>query len=283
MHYLRALRAESIPDTGAIPFTASTEGQKRDGLDVDSQGWQLDNFRRNPVVLLAHNYWSLPIGRADVRIEGKALLADITFDPGDELAQQVERKYRTGFLHAISVGFDIHRMADGEQWGRTAEQELLDISAVAVPGDPDALKRLAQRGIAHDLTDLITKLSDDPPAQAADVSEYVWPGVALRMAQLYLDTCDDDDEREPRYRAYARQYKALGKEPPEWMTRSQLSLLDAPLIRGLFGAGEAELLGWDTAVAAPVARVRTDAERAFLDRFMPTSEPEDDFLRRLAG
>lgn len=281
MHYLRALRKDAIPDTGAIPFIASTEGQKRDGLDVDSQGWKLDNYKRNPVVLVAHNYWSLPVGRADVRVEDKQLLADITFDPGDELAQQVERKYRTGFLHAISVGFDIMGFAEGGN-GRTAEQELLDISAVAVPGDPDALKRMAQRGLASDLTDLLAKLSDEPQ-QAADVSEYVWPGVALRMAQLYLDTDEDDTEREPRYRAYVRQYRELGKEPPEWMTRSQLSLLDVPLIRGLFGAGEGELLGWDKEPVAPVAVSHEDAERAFLARFMPTAEPETDFLRRLVG
>jgi len=63
------------------------------------RGWKLENYRKNPVVLWAHDYLgkNLPIGKAvNVTVDGKRLVADVVFDPADELARQVERKYRTG-------------------------------------------------------------------------------------------------------------------------------------------------------------------------------------------
>lgn len=53
----------------------------------------------------------------------------MTFDPDDEFARAIERKCRNGFLNTVSVGWD----------SRGDTNELLDISAVPVPGDPDAL------------------------------------------------------------------------------------------------------------------------------------------------
>ena len=54
-----------------------------------------------------------------------------------EFARQVERKYRDGFLHAVSVGWDTIEL-DGRQ-----RYDLLDLSAVPVPGDPSAIMERA--------------------------------------------------------------------------------------------------------------------------------------------
>lgn len=144
--YLRAFCERSADDVGdgagPLRFTASTEGVKRDGKNLRAEEWDLDNYRRNPVVLWVHDYMgrNLPIGRADVRVDGGRLVADVIFDSEDEFARQVEGKYRRGFLNAVSVG-----------WGDEGERnELLDISAVPVPADPDALIERERRA----LTDL---------------------------------------------------------------------------------------------------------------------------------
>ena len=134
MLYIRALceRAEQEADPGTpIRFTASTEGTKRDGKDLKAVDWRLDNYLRNPVVLWAHDYTgrTLPIGRASVTVDKSSLLADVTFDQQDDFARTVESKYRRGYLSAVSVGWD----------ERDEGLDLLDISAVPVPGDPDAL------------------------------------------------------------------------------------------------------------------------------------------------
>ena len=45
-------------------FTASTSTQDRDGEVVDATGWDLRNFKKNPVIMYAHDYRTLPIGKA---------------------------------------------------------------------------------------------------------------------------------------------------------------------------------------------------------------------------
>lgn len=125
-------------------FTASTEGVARDGLVIEADGWRLENYRKNPVVLWAHDYSgrNAPIGKTvDVRVEDGKLIADIVFDRADVFAEGIERKYREGFLNAVSVGWETLavRPMETNQAPRVAEAELLDISAVPVPGDPDAL------------------------------------------------------------------------------------------------------------------------------------------------
>lgn len=323
--FIRAYRdaTESTTD-GPITFVASTEEVARDGFSIAHDGWDLKNFNRNPLFLWAHNYGNPPIGRVKASIDkdAKALKAVVTFDLADPFAADIYRKYQEGFLNAVSVGFNILEI-DGkgpeetEGWfypraGSVATKtELLELSGVPVPADPKALAERMQRGVASDLSDILSRLTDPNP-QPVETSEFVWPGAALSMARLFLDTSDDDVTREAQYRQISRQYRALGKEPPEWMTRSELSLLDEARIRELFGAGEAELLGWEPdgqrkgavlsarnagdldqiiTLAQGIKERATkeaetteeDAERAFLERFMPKPTDSDDFLRRLAG
>lgn len=313
--FIRAYRDATQDDAGDGPimFTASTEDVARDGFSVAHDGWELTNFKRNPVMLWAHDYFGNhpPIGKVDAKIdkEAKALKALVTFDLDDEFAASIYRKYKGGFLNAVSVGFSIIEF--DEENRRSVKQELLELSGVPVPADPKALAERMQRGLNSDFSDLLARLSDPNP-QLVESSEFVWPGAALRMARLFLDTSDDDETRETQYRLISRQYRTLGKEPPEWMTRSELSLLDEPRIRELFGAGEAELLGWEPdgqrkgavlsarnagdldqiiTLAQGIKERATkeaetpdeDAERAFLERFMPKPFDSDDFLRRLAG
>lgn len=161
--YLRAYRADEVPESGPIPFVASTEGVKRDGLELKAENWDLANYQRNPVFLWAHDYMGqrLPLGRADVEVRDGALHASVTFDNEDEFARQVEGKYRRGFLNAVSVG-----------WNEVKEGlELLDISAVPVPGDPDALiqrQARALRDLAEALEGVMQPGSGDLEAGKED-------------------------------------------------------------------------------------------------------------------
>lgn len=136
-NYMRLLMVSTEDNTPGTPirFVASTPGKKRDGMALDPNRWKLDNYRNNPVVLWVHDYNGKipPIGRANVWIDAGKIYTDVTFDQDDEFARQVESKYRRGFLHAVSVGWDDLRDANGVWY------DLLDISAVPVPADADAL------------------------------------------------------------------------------------------------------------------------------------------------
>lgn len=170
--------AEGTP----IRFVASTEGIKRDGKDLKATDWRMDNYKRNPVVLWAHDYTGarLPIGKADVSMEKTNMLADVTFDQGDEFARQVESKYRRGFLNAVSVGWN-----DEKGGGR----DLLDISAVPVPADPQALMQrqmdaLAELARSFDgwASGVVPAMLESRPGQAEDMEPLPeFNGTEVRM------------------------------------------------------------------------------------------------------
>ena len=123
---------------GDLVFTAVTAGAKRDGLEIDIAGMRTDNFLKNPVFLWVHDYMgnNPPIGKV-VSLEKiiGALVATVRFDLTDPFAAKIPRKYLAGFLNAVSVGWETLKV-DGAV---VVESDLLDISAVLVPGDPEAL------------------------------------------------------------------------------------------------------------------------------------------------
>ena len=70
-----------------------------------TSGADLSVFENNPVMLLNHDDWELPIGRwENIRIEGTLILADAVFDEDDERAADVMGKVDRGFLRAASIG-----------------------------------------------------------------------------------------------------------------------------------------------------------------------------------
>lgn len=138
---------------GSLVFVASTGEVDRHGDTVAPEGWRLDAYRDNPVVLWAHDYGEPAIGRAEaVWSDGRALRARLEFAP-TEFAGQVERLYRQGYQKGVSVGFRPLRFEErrdpvnGAFLGiRFLEQELLEISAVPVPANGGAL--LAEEAVA---------------------------------------------------------------------------------------------------------------------------------------
>lgn len=150
--YLDADARAERRDSNVFPFVAATEGIKRDGLNLVMAGGRLDNYKRaGGPFLWVHDYRRPPIGRADIRIEDSRLLADVEFDLDDEFAASVASKYDRGFMRAVSIGWDVL-----EQKGRDiVAWELLDISAVPVGADADAL-------LARHLTSLNELLRLDP-------------------------------------------------------------------------------------------------------------------------
>ncbi len=140
----------SAPPDAPLTFTASAEGVNRYGFSLNSRRWKIDNFNGNPVILWMHMDYTPPIGRGRASLASRALRTDVTFDRADPFAMQIENKYRSGFLNAVSVGFDFvdDKGAPVSRWDLTAEAiynevfyDLAEVSAVPVPADPQALVR----------------------------------------------------------------------------------------------------------------------------------------------
>jgi HK97 family phage prohead protease len=142
-------------DVRALRFTISTDAVDREQDKIAIAGWDLKNYKQNPVVLWGHDASRLPIGRAfDVKVEDGALKASVEFIPqdtpeGGQFAESVYRLARGGFIAATSVGFrpvkwsytrDAARGADDWFPGIDfEEQELVELSIVTVPANPEAL------------------------------------------------------------------------------------------------------------------------------------------------
>lgn len=169
-------------DVRALRFTISTESVDREQDMISLAGWDLANFKRNPVVLWGHDAARLPIGRAcDVAIEGGGLKASIEFIPSDTpegglFAESVYRLARAGFIAATSVGFrplkwdytrDPTRGADDWFPGIDfEEQELVELSVVTVPANPEALMDAPAPGEGT------ATASDTPPALGEEVTAF---------------------------------------------------------------------------------------------------------------
>ncbi len=75
------------------------------GFRMLTAGANLEEFRKNPVMLLNHDDWTLPIGRwENIRVDGARILADAVFDGRDPRAAEIERKVEEGFIRMASIG-----------------------------------------------------------------------------------------------------------------------------------------------------------------------------------
>lgn len=178
-----------------IEFVAATEGVKGDGIDLRMSGARLDRYLANPVVGYNHSYWGrdgLPIGRGEgTRIDGDKLRISVVFDQEDEFATKVERKYRNGFLNAVSIGFNVHAWQDGKgnYWlGGVAEQwELTELSCVPIPMDAEAVMQGGRSALAQMLDDPAFSLVDVPVEVEASLPERV---LAVRVTEDLVRTAD---------------------------------------------------------------------------------------------
>lgn len=147
-NYAAAGANYAAPDGGPALFVLSTDEVDRHGDVVAAEGWNLEFYRRNPVLLWAHDYRRPAIGRAvSLWAEPHRLLARMEFAP-TAFAQEVAALYRAGFQWGVSVGFrplefeERRDAATGAFLGiRFLRQELLEVSAVTVPANRSALRR----------------------------------------------------------------------------------------------------------------------------------------------
>lgn len=143
-------------DSGTFEVVISTADVDRSGEIVDQNGWNLELYKMNPIVLWGHDYYALPIGICDSieLIEGK-LIAKGRFAPAEAnpFAQQVRKLYDAKIVRATSVGFIVSKM-DGNT---ISQAELLEFSFVPVPANPYALSLRDAQSIGLDVSMLAMK------------------------------------------------------------------------------------------------------------------------------
>ena len=165
-----------------IKFVGTKESPDRTGDIVRVDGWEFTNFKNNPVFLWNHDPSIPPIGRIKkIEIVGKEVHFDVEFASKDvnEFADTVFKLFSEGFLSAVSVGFipkDIEPIfMDGELIGLDIlRQELLELSAVAIPAHQDALAASAYAKTFNDYCEKYEKDMQELETQnkAVSLEEY---------------------------------------------------------------------------------------------------------------
>lgn len=136
------------------------------GFRMLTSGANLEEFRKNPVILLNHKDWELPIGRwENIRIEGTQILADALFDEKDDIAVKIAGKVEGGFLRMASMGaWPPEEVSDAEELklpGQTlptvTRWTAREASIVTIGANHNALVLFdRQTGKPLDLTDAST-------------------------------------------------------------------------------------------------------------------------------
>jgi len=152
---------KEIKGERALNVTITTNDVDRSGDIVEPKGAKLTNFKKNPVVLMAHDYQGLPIGKAsNLTKTDNGITAKVTFPEEGTypLADTVYNLYKQKFMKAWSIGFipiKSENIVDDEDkdskrvsYGRRFKTwELLEFSACAVPANPHALTNMLSKGI----------------------------------------------------------------------------------------------------------------------------------------
>lgn len=137
---------KATKDNGTFKVVMTTSAKDRMGEIVLQEGIEIENYLKNPIVLYAHDYSKLPIGKV-TSIEQKSdkMIGEGVFvsEKANPEAQKIRRLYDEGVLNAVSIGFI------GKEWeGNVITQsELLELSFVPVPANQQALRLAVEKGI----------------------------------------------------------------------------------------------------------------------------------------
>ncbi len=213
-----------------LRFVGSDETPDRDNDIIEVAGWKLDDYMKNPVFMWAHRYDEPPIGKAVnvmADMATKKLLFDIKFATAEEypFADTIYRLYKGGYLNATSVGFrgvkfktrDDDSVLEKPEWQRGRrymEQNLLELSAVPVPCNPNALVEVRGKGFKEEDVDKV--FTEKPPE--------------LKEVDLLVDTntkevfVTENGERTAKVKISPEYYEQIAMLPSEFQEKTGATL-----------------------------------------------------------
>lgn len=147
----------------------TTRNVDRDGDIVETEGIKLANFRKNPVVLWAHDHSRPPVAKVENLMVGQdQMMAEVKF-ADTAFGREIFSLYKGGFLNTFSIGFSanpdsvepiFNKENDITGW-HIGGSELLELSAVPVPANPEALV-CSLEGFSSDVKTAFKSVEEDP-------------------------------------------------------------------------------------------------------------------------
>jgi HK97 family phage prohead protease len=152
-------------DATIYTYVARSAGQDRNGSITDPDGWDFTNYLRNPLLFANHDH-RMPIGRAHrVWMQDQLMWAQVSFADTAQ-AHTVKTLVDQDLLRAISIGWHSFRSSlirDKDGWPtgvHSHQQELVELSIVAIPADTEALRvaALATPALDTDAIEIIAAM-----------------------------------------------------------------------------------------------------------------------------
>lgn len=203
----RAISTKTRSAKGTTTVVASTPNPDR-YQDVVASDWKLEAYMENPVVQFGHRYDIPPVGRTEKLTVDEStgnLMATIRWDDSstNPLGQTVANQFRSGFMSAVSVGFqptestprsklDSEHPAYGEQGMYFTGNRLLEISAVPVPANGEAL---ALRSMGMGQAKSIINVEETEDTYVVTYAKYP-PGEEEEPEEEAFGDEDEEDEEE---------------------------------------------------------------------------------------
>lgn len=185
---------KEIGENGSFKVVASDETTDRVGEVIKVTGRELENYRKNPIILFWHKYSDMDdiIWKAtNVYIEWSQLIVEWNF-ASTYSAQTVRKLYDEWVLKTVSVGF-IAKERDANDRNIITRAELLELSFVPVPCNPNALTLWKE--VLEDLISkgFIIKESDNTNQNTESPNSTEEAGNPNEEAEQQ-ETCEEENE-----------------------------------------------------------------------------------------
>ncbi|MGL5234053.1 MAG: HK97 family phage prohead protease [Empedobacter falsenii] len=150
-------------------FIVNTENVNEYGYRILTDGIDIEQYNKNPIVLYGHRRaYDDPgkvVGRAQLRKEKNILYADVEFDLESEFSKEVAGKVERGFIRMSSLYADILETSLDPEYllpNQTLETvtkcKMIELSIVDVGGNDEALK-LSRNGSPIKLRKVINEIN----------------------------------------------------------------------------------------------------------------------------
>ena len=159
---------------------------------IDPNGWDLENYKKNPVVLFDHGhdptFGYMPIGKAlsvEARPEGLYIKIQLSNSKSEKISA-IRDLVDEGILKTFSVGFDpkeSEKSADNPDVTVIKSAELIETSIVPIPMNQDSTFSVLKKKF-NPRTDLAKKWLDRFCGKVKLVKKGAWVAAAIHQ-RLY--------------------------------------------------------------------------------------------------
>lgn len=117
------------------------------GYRVLTDGVDLEQYERNPILLYMHNRGQVIGVIKDLKRENGEITGELAFDEATELSSQCRKQWEFGSLRMVSIGFNVIETSDapehivaGQRFPTVTKSQLHEVSLVDIGANNDAIR-----------------------------------------------------------------------------------------------------------------------------------------------